>query len=480
MIPAVRFIETFCTTTEGAPLVLLPHQRAILEHCLTPDAQGRLPYATVVYSCPKKSGKTAINAAITLWAAYQLPAPNELLIVANDLEQAQGRVFKELVRMIAASPPLAAKVTRQTRGEVELVSGTTIKTLAADYAGAAGSNHGLVSFDELWAYTSEGARRLWDELTPVPTRRISLRLVTTYAGFMGESVLLEELYKAGQGGHPVLPDLPAHAAGQLFMYWDHAPRMPWQTKEYYESQRASLRSSAYLRLHENRWVTGAEGFLTAAQVDAITDPAHRPPLPQAATLYVGLDASVKRDSTALVAVHWQDEELLLGPVKVWTPRAGEPVDFAAVEDELLLWQEQFPIAAVSFDPYQLAALAQRLVAAGVPMVELPQTLPNLTEAATTLLDAIQHKRLRLWECATLRGALLNAVLIEGPRGLRIAKEKTSKKIDAAAALSFAVLAATRQGAPGPFVAEVLGQLQSADPHAYLRDPADRLGPWGLR
>src|SRR5262245_33131965 len=49
----------------------------------------------------------------------------------------------------------------------------------------------LHRFDELWAYTSEGARRLWDEMVPVPTRKVSGRLTVTYAGFEGESVLLE-------------------------------------------------------------------------------------------------------------------------------------------------------------------------------------------------------------------------------------------------------------------------------------------------
>ena len=49
---------------------------------------------------------------------------------------------------------------------------------------------GFVSYDELWGYTSESSTPIWEELTPVPTRRNSIRLVTTYAGFEGESQLL--------------------------------------------------------------------------------------------------------------------------------------------------------------------------------------------------------------------------------------------------------------------------------------------------
>ena len=42
----------------------------------------------------------------------------------------------------------------------------------------------------MWGYTSEKSERLWDELTPVPTRANSLRFITTYAGFEGQSKLL--------------------------------------------------------------------------------------------------------------------------------------------------------------------------------------------------------------------------------------------------------------------------------------------------
>jgi phage terminase large subunit-like protein len=42
---------------------------------------------------------------------------------------------------------------------------------------------------------------------------------------------------------------------------------------------------------------------------------------------------------------------------------------------------------------------------------------------------------------------LNAVSVETPRGIRLSKQKTSKKIDAAVALSFAVLAAIQNGKP---------------------------------
>jgi hypothetical protein len=42
-------------------------------------------------------------------------------------------------------------------------NGTTVTAISGDYSGAAGSNHGLVSYDELWGYVSESSIRLWED-----------------------------------------------------------------------------------------------------------------------------------------------------------------------------------------------------------------------------------------------------------------------------------------------------------------------------
>ncbi|MFB3092734.1 MAG: hypothetical protein ACE1ZD_05970, partial [Dehalococcoidia bacterium] len=104
----LAFIDDLVKRNElGQPFHLLEHQREILRLAFTFDNKGRLLYDTVLYSCPKKSGKTTINAAMTLWWAFTQEAPNEILIIANDLEQAQGRVFKALAGLIQHNSELS-------------------------------------------------------------------------------------------------------------------------------------------------------------------------------------------------------------------------------------------------------------------------------------------------------------------------------------------------------------------------------------
>ena len=77
----------------------------------------RLPIGSdpeLVYSCPKKSGKTATAAFVVLYVVVVLGGKcAEGYALANDLEQSTGRVFQAIARIVQASPLLrdAAKVT---------------------------------------------------------------------------------------------------------------------------------------------------------------------------------------------------------------------------------------------------------------------------------------------------------------------------------------------------------------------------------
>jgi phage terminase large subunit-like protein len=105
------------------------------------------------------------------------------------------------------------------------------------------------------------------------------------------------------------------------------------------------------------------------------------------------------------------------------------------------------ILKILADPYQMQRSIQTLAAAGLPIEEYHQTQNNLTEATEALYSVLTTRGIRLYNAPDLREHVLNAVSIETPRGIRLSKQKTSNKIDAAVALSFAVLAAVQAGRP---------------------------------
>ena len=101
-----------------------------------------------------------------------------MVTLANDLEQARGRVFEMCKRIVECSA-LLRREANVTQARIEFPDlNATIGALGSDYAGAAGGNQGIAVFDELWAYASERARRLWDEMVPPPTKKIACRLTS--------------------------------------------------------------------------------------------------------------------------------------------------------------------------------------------------------------------------------------------------------------------------------------------------------------
>jgi phage terminase large subunit-like protein len=100
-ISPVLFIDKLIKKNElGQPFKLTAHQREILDLAFQFDDDGRLSWDMILYSCVKKSGKTALNAALTLYWAFVHESPNTCLFVANDLEQARARAFASCEGMI--------------------------------------------------------------------------------------------------------------------------------------------------------------------------------------------------------------------------------------------------------------------------------------------------------------------------------------------------------------------------------------------
>jgi phage terminase large subunit-like protein len=444
----VAFCEALIDPETGKPFVLYAEQKAFLRAAFERTADGRLLYPELLYSAVKKAGKTAFAAAILIYVVLVLGGRYaEGYCAANDLEQSQGRVFQATCRIIEATPFLVSDAHITANRIAFESTGATITALANDYAGAAGANPTITVFDELWAYTSERAHRFWDEMVPPPTRATACRLTVTYAGFEGESDLLEKLCQRGLKGKRVSRDM--YAQPGLLMFWSHRMLAPWQTEAWREQMRGQLRPNAYLRMIENRWVSGEEAFVDPAWWARCVDPEARPLVADVALpVWGGVDASVKRDSTAIVACCWDHaaKKVRLVCHRIFQPTLLKPIDFERdVEATLLDLRQRFYVREVRYDPYQMQASAQRLQRAGVPMVEFPQSVPNLTEASTNLFELIKGGNLVCYDDAALDKAIKQTVAVETPRGWRLAKEKTSARIDVVVALAQAALGAVRGG-----------------------------------
>jgi phage terminase large subunit-like protein len=444
--PVAFITEVLCNPETKQPFKLYPEEERFIRLAFTVTPDGRLPFVEILFSAGKKSGKTALAAMLVLYVIIVLGGNYaEAYCVANDFEQASSRVFQAITRIIQASPLLrnSAKITSN---KIEFkATGATITAIASDYAGAAGANPTITVFDELWGYVSERSQRLWDEMVPVPTRKISVRLTVTYAGFTGESTLLEGLYKRAMAGEQIGPDL--YRTGGMLAYWTHQSHAPWQTESWRQQMREQLRPNAFLRLIENQWVTSESSFVDMEWWDACVDSALSPVVTDPTLpVWLGVDASVKRDSTAIVVCTFANGKVQLVQNYTFQPTPREPLDFeVGIEKTLLELRRRFYIKEIRYDPYQMVSVAQRLTQQGLPMIEFPQSVPNLTEASSNLYELIKGRNLRVYPQDEMRLAIQRCVALETSRGWRIAKEKASHKIDVVVALAQAALGAVLQG-----------------------------------
>lgn len=340
-----------------------------------------------------------------------------------------------------------------TKGEISFPAiGSRIEAISSDFAGAAGGLFGITSWTETWAFRHEGHVRLWEECTPIPNRR-SLRIVDSYAGFTGDSPILEPMWTRAVAGERIHDELPIYSNGKRWAYIDQgeeAQRNAWlgdpaEMDAYYQEQADTLRPGTFARLHLNLWQQGDEAFLTAADWDAITCEYTVPREERTVRAFVGVDAATKRDCAAVCAVGWDESGLLVVLAhKIWVPPKRGTLDLEATTERYVReLRRRFGSIQVSFDPSQMIRSGQELQRAGVRMIELPQTSANLTQASQSLYDVVKERRLQCYPAPDLRQHILNSVVVESPRGWRLAKEKASRKIDAAVALSFAVGAAVK-------------------------------------
>ena len=452
----------------GRTIDPLPHQEALLRLFSRRRPDGRA-WRNQLFSTVKKSGKTTIAALLTRHDAETGPPGREIYLAANDKEQATNRVFQAIRRSIELHPD-AGDQWEITAHELRHVSGTFIRAIASDYRGEAGANPSRTVFTELWGYEREQARRLYEELTPVPTVE-SVRLVETSAGYEGESGLLGDLHALGKAGRQLtagefaeltdsalgvfaeasdagdlVPVWINDAAGMV-MYWDEgtaARRMPWQQGSegamYYAEQEQTLRPSQFRRLHLNEWAQAEEAFLPIGWWDACRE--DLPELDAHTAMVIGVDGAVSGDSFAVVGVTRHPErpdDVAVRMWGVWKPPPGGQINFAEPFGALVHQCKNYDVVQIAFDPFQLADFMQRLYRAAEVWTEPFNQGPDRNMADKRLYDVIRDRRLAHCGPPEIREHLLNAdVKVTEDSKIRIVKRSERGKVDLAVAMSMAV------------------------------------------
>lgn len=427
-------------------MTLHHRQRAVLREMFRRDEYGFV-YDIMVYSSIKKSAKTTIGGCVGRWQAERCPN-GEVYIVGNDLKQADSRMSQVIRESIRLDDELSKTVKlSESTYKIKLPNGCRIESLPVDPTGEAGMNPDAILWTEAWGAKEKKHKLMWTEAAPSPTKqRESFIFVESYAGHTGESEILENLYqyivKDGEElllldeyGNPV-PGV--YVNGRSIAYWNTEAYLPWQTPEYYASERARLTPNEYARIHENAWVTSTEAFVDAIWWDGCKEPL--PPIDERTPQLLVIDAGVSSDCFGVLAITKHGERYAYrNPVAFVPPRGGK-LDFtgAGSPDEYIRdYIKRWNVLELIYDPYQLHSLMtgyrQNRI---VRVYEFNQGTDRLL-ADKSLRDAIMDKTVMHDGDDTLRSHVLNAnAKTEGNDSkLRLVKRADSLKIDLAVCAS---------------------------------------------
>lgn len=462
-------------TGKAVPFIVFPWYARVLLDLFPDESSTDLPFTLAIISTTKKSGKTTLNGAIAGYLAFaRAPAGSELYVFANSQEQSVGRVFAAVEYAADMSQQLRDLCASRLGTLIRLRNGTVIKALAAIHANIAGANPYYSGWTELWGYQHPAERRAWDEMTPPPTVHNAIRVVDTYAGYEGESALLnaiEDQLKAGERlyryGYTLPPDYLDYAeglvarapelapyllpndqqprrsherAGELvyrtplpcyvdtearaYGLWDEgeeARRMPWQQgergRQYYREQARNLLPGSFQRFHLNRRAKRGGQYVGVQQWETL--PASEPWQPgDNRPVVLAVDASKNDDHMALVGVRRVGTEIEECYCQTWEPtpdhRAGGKaviVPSDALEALRRLREMGMRILSVAYDPYQFHDVALRAAGERFPMIEFPQQ-GRRSLADTYLRGLIVNGGLRHTHNAVLKAAVEGADAME--------------------------------------------------------------------
>lgn len=353
---------------EDMRIILYPYHKTALRHALSRDERGLFRYSLVLWSDIKKSIKSTIAAAVLLWRAWHTDY-GQFYVIANTKDQADSRVAYYLRRAIELNSELKRQCNvNYSTHTVTLPNRSFIKAIPVNAAGEAGANPTMVEITELWGATSKEAQRMWTETTlPPALLGKAQRWIDTYAGFEGESVILEQLYDMGvQQGTPCDPEynfMYENRPARMFTMWNQTPRLPWQTDEYYASEERTLLITEFLRVHRNMWSSGSERFVPKEWIEAC-----RGTIPKYNNepCVAALDGGLSDDSFALVVLDKSGELTRTRYARVWYPPLGGQIDFVGTLDnpgpelEVERLMRIFNIIEFCYDKTHIADMMARL------------------------------------------------------------------------------------------------------------------------
>lgn len=129
---------------------------------------------------------------------------------------------------------------------------------------------------------------------------------------------------------------------------------------------------------------------------------------------------------------------------------GEVIEYEVIKEDLREFAGRFDVLEVAYDPWQATQLGQEMQAEGLLMVEVRQTVQNLSEPMKEVEALVLQKKLAHGDCPILTWMASNVVAkLDAKDNIYPNKERPENKIDGIVALITAMCRAISPEEAGP-------------------------------
>ena len=472
----------------GQMIVLEPWQVFILSTVFGwVKSDGKRRFRRSYIEVPRGNAKSTLSSAVGL---YMLAADREggaeVYSLATTRDQARI-VFGDAQTMARMSPGFRSRfsVNVGAHNMHVLQTGSKFEALSAEGSTLDGLNIHMGCIDELHAHKT---RTVYDVVeTGTGKRDNSLLWVITTAGSNRSGICYEVrsfvtkllnrvfeddsqfgiIYGLDEGDDWTAKDALIKANPNWGISVREEILVPLQSK----AMQLPSAVNNFKTKHLNEWVSADKSWMDMRAWDAGMNPDLELDQFLGQTCWIGLDLASKTDIAALVMLfqHPDTPDAFVVFGKYYLPEdtvqaagnsqyqgwshtgrlsvtPGNVIDFSWIEADLLELASKFSIEAVAFDPFQATQLSTRMLAEGLPMIEVRPTVLNFSEPMKTLEALVLQKKLVHDGDPVLAWMASNVVAhMDVKDNIYPRKERAENKIDGIVALIMALSRAIKPG-----------------------------------
>lgn len=442
------------------------------------DGNGRRRFRYVYIEVPRKNGKSTLLAGIGLYCAFIEGEQGAQVYSAATTRDQARIVWEEAQRMVNRLPKLQAAFDIKT-GQASIfsnASSSSFKALSRDQGGNQdGLNVHCALVDELHAHKSSEMLDVLESATGAREQPIVIAITT--AGFDLHGVC----YRERQTVIDLLAGKISHDRYFGIIYTiddgdDWTDQDVWRKANpnygisvspealiaaFEKAKHQPTAQTNFLTKHLCVWVNARSSWMDMQAWTACADRSLRPEMFIGCPLFEGLDLASKSDLAGKVRVflrpqgevqhyyvfsdQYINEETAELPTNrqylAWardgflTLTPGNVTDFGQIEQDIRDDASRFDLHEVGFDPFNAVYVAQRLEAAEITTVEVPQRVQYLSEPMKWIEALVRSGCLHHDGNPVLAWAISNVtVKPDANDNIFPRKEAPENKIDPAVAL----------------------------------------------